>query len=105
MQFGSLNMANGENRLNVAVTRARKKIKVVSSLLPTELKVDNTANEGPKVFRDYLEYAFNVSNGNYTPTPFKSESIKSEYFLKNTLSEISEDYSCLLYTSPSPRDA
>ena len=34
MNFGTLNQTGGENRLNVAVTRAREKIYVVSSILP-----------------------------------------------------------------------
>ena len=39
MQFGSLNMEGGENRLNVAVTRAREKIYIVTSIFPEQLKV------------------------------------------------------------------
>lgn len=55
--FRSLGLLKGEmgrRRLNVAVTRARKHIKLVSSLLPEEIETD--AN-GRDVLRDYLEYA------------------------------------------------
>ena len=38
MQFGSLNAAGGENRLNVAVTRAREKIILVTSIWPEQTK-------------------------------------------------------------------
>jgi superfamily I DNA and/or RNA helicase/KaiC/GvpD/RAD55 family RecA-like ATPase len=61
-QFGSLNQQNGENRLNVAITRARHKIYIVSSIFPSQLEVDNTVNEGPKYFKKYLEYALQISN-------------------------------------------
>jgi superfamily I DNA and/or RNA helicase len=63
LQFGSLNVQGGENRLNVAVTRAREKVIVVASIWPEELKVQNVKNEGPKLLRKYLEYARNISDG------------------------------------------
>ncbi|PTM59855.1 AAA domain-containing protein [Desmospora activa] len=59
--FGSLSQQGGENRLNVAITRAKKRIRVVSSINPHELKVSHTKNRGPKLFRHYLEYAEAVS--------------------------------------------
>ncbi|MCS7017878.1 MAG: AAA domain-containing protein [Cytophagales bacterium] len=61
LQFGSLNQAKGENRLNVAITRAREQIFVVSSIYPQQLEVADTSNEGPKLLRAYLEYAFAIS--------------------------------------------
>ena len=57
MQFGSLNMQGGENRLNVAVTRASKKIIVVSSIDPDDIMVTSTKNEGPKLLKSFLSYA------------------------------------------------
>ncbi|MEH0158349.1 AAA domain-containing protein [Limibacter armeniacum] len=66
--FGSLNAIGGENRLNVAITRARKKVYVVSSLMPQQLKVDEAKNDGPRLLKRYLEYAFDVSAGEYKPT-------------------------------------
>ncbi len=62
-RFGWLNNVGGENRLNVAVSRARKKIHIVTSFMPSELKVDDTKNDGPKLLKRYLEYAFAVSSG------------------------------------------
>lgn len=61
MQFGSLNVAGGENRLNVAITRAREKIIVFSSIEPEELKLQGIKNEGPKLLKEYLAYARAVS--------------------------------------------
>lgn len=64
-QFGSLSMDGGENRLNVAITRAKKKIYVVTSIEPEELdNVETTKNNGPKLLKKYLLYARAVSNGN-----------------------------------------
>lgn len=67
VQFGSLNAAGGENRLNVAVTRAREKIIVVCSIQPEELNVADTKNEGPKLLREYLAYARMVSEKKFEP--------------------------------------
>jgi hypothetical protein len=67
VQFGSLNQSGGENRLNVAVTRAREKIIVVASLWPEDLHVDDSLNNGPKLLKDYLSYAREVSNGSFKP--------------------------------------
>ena len=64
-QFGSLSMDGGENRLNVAITRAKKKIYVVTSIEPEELdNIETTKNNGPKLLKKYLLYARAVSNGN-----------------------------------------
>lgn len=61
--FGSLSADGGENRLNVAITRAKKKIYVITSIEPEELKIESTKNLGPKLFKTYLSYARAVSNG------------------------------------------
>jgi hypothetical protein len=61
--FGPLNTEGGENRLNVAITRAKKKIYVITSIEPEELKIEDTKNLGPKMFKKYLEYARAVSYG------------------------------------------
>lgn len=61
-RFGMLNQKGGENRLNVAVTRAKEGITVVSSIEPEELNVTNTAQMGPKLLKAYLKYVKAVSN-------------------------------------------
>lgn len=61
--FGSLSTEGGENRLNVAITRAKSKIIVVTSIEPEELKVDSAKNLGPKLLREYLAYVRSVSDG------------------------------------------
>ena len=61
--FGWLNQKGGENRLNVAISRAKQKIHIVTSFRPSELSLDDAKNEGPRILKKYLEYAFAVSNG------------------------------------------
>lgn len=67
LQFGSLNQSGGENRLNVAVTRAREKIIIVTSIYPEQLRADQTKNKGPKLLQEYLEFAFQVHQRQFTP--------------------------------------
>ena len=62
--FGSLSAEGGENRLNVAITRAKSRILLVTSLEPEALHVDGAKNVGPKLLRKYLEYVRAVSLGN-----------------------------------------
>ena len=61
--FGSLSQEGGENRLNVAVTRAKSRVIVVTSIEPEELKVDGAKHKGPKLLQKYLMYARAVSDG------------------------------------------
>ena len=61
--FGSLSAEGGENRLNVAITRAKSKIIVVTSIEPEDLKVDTSKHLGPKLLRKYLTYVRAVSKG------------------------------------------
>ncbi|HVI21521.1 MAG TPA: AAA domain-containing protein, partial [Bacillus sp. (in: firmicutes)] len=64
-RFGVLNQKGGENRLNVAITRAKEGIMVVSSIEPEELNVANTEQMGPKLLKSYLKYARAVSNAGF----------------------------------------
>ncbi|WP_027410029.1 AAA domain-containing protein [Anoxybacteroides tepidamans] len=60
-RFGTLGQQGGENRLNVAITRAKEQIHVVSSIEPNELNVSGSKHDGPKLLKSYLEYAKAVS--------------------------------------------
>lgn len=62
-RYGWLNQRGGENRLNVAISRARKKVIIVSSILPEQLDVDGVKNDGPRLLRDYLKYCKAVNDG------------------------------------------
>ena len=85
LRFGSLNQAGGENRLNVAITRAKERIYIVTSLLPHQLDTENTANEGPKLLKAYLQYAKSVSDGNWQPNSLENQSRSRDWYLRNLL--------------------
>ncbi len=55
--FGPINQVGGERRLNVAITRARRRITVVSSFTGTEMDPDRLKSNGARMLRDYLLYA------------------------------------------------
>jgi very-short-patch-repair endonuclease len=57
MRFGPLNQQGGERRLNVAVTRARQRVLVVSSMRAGDIDLTRTAALGVKLLRTYLDYA------------------------------------------------
>ncbi len=58
-QFGPLNRVGGERRLNVAVTRAKYNVQLVSSMHYTDIDLTRTSAEGPKLLREYLDFAEN----------------------------------------------
>ena len=57
MNFGALNKEGGHRRLNVAITRAKHNVKLVGSIVPTDIDLDRTAAEGVKLLRSYIEFA------------------------------------------------
>lgn len=57
MNFGPLSRDGGYRRLNVAITRAKYNIKLVGSILPTDIDTDKTSSEGVKMLRSYIEFA------------------------------------------------
>ena len=59
--FGPLNRAGGERRLNVAVTRAKMNVQLVSSIHHTDIDLKRTQSEGARLLKEYLDYA---ENGN-----------------------------------------
>lgn len=64
LQFGSLSQEGGENRLNVAVTRAREGIVIVCSVNPEELRTEPVKNSGPRRLQDYLRYSKAINDNN-----------------------------------------
>ncbi len=85
LQFGMLNQKGGENRLNVAVTRAKEEIYLVTSIHPNELNTEEAKNPGPRFLKEYLEYAFNISKKKWKPAPHKDESRGQDWYLRNQL--------------------
>lgn len=57
LNFGPLNREGGQRRLNVAITRAKINMKVVSSVTADEIDVSKTQSQGVRLLREYLDYA------------------------------------------------
>ena len=61
MNFGPINKSGGERRLNVAFSRAKRKMIVVSSIKPDA--ITNDYNQGAACLKNYLRYAEAISTG------------------------------------------
>lgn len=59
--FGPLILSGGSNRLNVAITRARKKMLVVKSLTADQIRV-NPQNKNAVIFKKFIEYTDNIKH-------------------------------------------
>jgi very-short-patch-repair endonuclease len=57
MNFGPLNREGGERRLNVAITRARRRIELVASITGAEPEFATALRDGPRHLQRYLDYA------------------------------------------------
>ena len=59
MNFGPLNRLGGERRLNVAVTRAKDNVQIVSAMHSYDVDLSRTGSEGARLLHDYLDFAEN----------------------------------------------
>ena len=57
MNFGPLNKDGGYRRLNVAVTRGRELVELVSSVRAADFSLSEGAGRGPRLLQDYVRYA------------------------------------------------
>ena len=58
LAFGPITAKGGERRLNVAVTRAKYTMTLISSMRPDHLdRTVNSRNEGPRMLASYVRYA------------------------------------------------
>ena len=55
--FGPLTHQGGERRLNVAITRARQRMTIVSSFKDTDIDLERSNSEGVRLLKLYLNYA------------------------------------------------
>ena len=55
-RFGPLNVEGGERRLNVAVTRARRRLTLVSGFSHTDMEPGRSSARGVELLRSYLKY-------------------------------------------------
>ncbi len=86
MNFGPLNREGGQRRLNVAITRARQRVEVVSSITGTEPEFNTELREGVRHLRRYLDYAARGAaalaleldeSGRDADSPFEEEVIRT----------------------------
>ena len=59
LNFGPVNRAGGERRLNVAVTRAKYNVQLVTSMHYSDIDLARTQSVGARLLREYLDYAEN----------------------------------------------
>lgn len=59
LNFGPLNRAGGERRLNVAITRAKYNVRLVSSMHHSDIDLSRTESVGARLLKEYLDYAEN----------------------------------------------
>ena len=62
MRFGPLGHQGGERRLNVAITRAKCNVKLVGSIMPSDIDLSKTKSEGIRMLKDYIEFAMKGSS-------------------------------------------
>jgi hypothetical protein len=68
-QFGLLNQKGGENRLNVAISRAKEQVHVVTSISSRDLNTSHLANYGPELLRKYLVFVEELQHQDFEFTP------------------------------------
>ncbi len=61
MNFGPINQSGGEKRLNVAFSRAKRHMVVVSSIRPEQ--ITNDYNDGAHCLKSYLRFSMAMSSG------------------------------------------
>jgi hypothetical protein len=83
MNFGPLNKAGGERRLNVAVTRAREKVNLVTSIKASDINVSPSSPLGVLALRGYLEYA----ERNYEPIKSTGKLSKFDSAIEESVAE------------------
>ena len=69
LYFGPLSEQGGERRLNVAISRARYNIKLVSSILPSDIDLRRTESVGIRMLRSYIEFAMKGVEALHAPAP------------------------------------
>ncbi len=73
-RFGPLNLEGGERRLNVAITRARRRMTVVSSFTAADLDPARLRARGALMLRDFLLYADRGGEEPALPAPARQDS-------------------------------
>ncbi|GAB3222094.1 DUF4011 domain-containing protein [Algoriphagus aestuariicola] len=98
--FGLLAKSGAENRLNVAITRARKKMHVISSIAPEDFRPGQIQNSGLASLREFLVFARSQSNQRSIAAPeVISKGFEIEWSLKKRLLEKEGGFSAAIPSS------
>jgi hypothetical protein len=92
MNFGPVNKAGGERRLNVAVTRARERTILVTSIKASDIDLESARSEGTKILHDYLEY------GEKGPAILRTVNLGKDEYLSPTEKTVAAVLNDLGYT-------
>ncbi|MEZ5648098.1 MAG: DUF4011 domain-containing protein [Alphaproteobacteria bacterium] len=79
MNFGPLNRAGGERRLNVAVTRARKALKIFTALHPDQLDLSRTHAQGVRDLKHFMDFASRGKSALLEATTFTGRAMDSPF--------------------------
>lgn len=88
MNFGPLNKEGGERRLNVAITRAKYSVHVVSSIRYSDIDLSRTSSKGASLLKDYLyiaEKGINNINNNIENFDLENNNISLEEDIANAI--------------------
>ena len=85
LNFGPLNRDGGERRLNVAITRAKHNVQLVTSLHSGDIDIGRTKSVGTRLLRDYLRYAENGLDS--TSLTVENEFISSDLYFEEEICE------------------
>ncbi|MFC3417785.1 AAA domain-containing protein [Algoriphagus hitonicola] len=91
--FGLLGKSGAENRLNVAITRARKMLHVISSIEPEEFRSGQLNNPGLALLREFLTWVKVQSHARDIPAPeLKVAGFELDWSLKKYLIKSDPSY-------------
>lgn len=92
--FGLLGKSGAENRLNVAITRARKMMHVISSIEPEDFRPGQLSNPGLSLLREFLTWVRAQSQTRAVPSPEVTvDGFEIDWSLKNRLLAEDNHYS------------
>ncbi len=84
MNFGPLTGRGGERRLNVLITRARRRCEVFTNLTADDLDLNRTASSGVRALKTFLQYAQTgkimtpaAPSGRSADSPFEEEVLRA----------------------------
>ena len=87
MNFGPLNQEGGERRLNVIITRAKKKCIVYSSISSHEIDIERTNSKGVKSLKTFLHFAENGER-DFSESKINEDYDPFEFHLRHKLNRL-----------------